>query len=109
TGVGIEGDLITVKAPAPESLEPGKFYDQTMLKRGALMPQSDKPENFFDAFDEFQEAYEMQDHTPLGALDIDTLLAAGAFISKDQSRPAMCGVYVGADIVGADAHKMYYT
>lgn len=108
TGVGIEGDLITVRTPAPESLEPGKFYDQTLLKRGELMPQSLKPENFFDAFDEFHEASEMQERTPLGDLDIDTLLTAGAFISKDQLRPAMCGVYVGADIVATDAHKMYF-
>ena len=107
-GVDIEGGLITVRTPAPESLEPGKFYDQTLLKRGALMPQSDKPKNFFDAFDEFHEASEMQDRTPLGGLDIDTILTAGAFISKDQNRPAMCGVYVGADIVGTDATKMYY-
>src|SRR5690625_2298553 len=98
TGVGIEGGLITVRTPAPATVEDGKLYDQTPLQRRALMTQSDKPENFFDAFDEFQEAYEMQDHTPLGAHDIDTILAAGAFISKDQFRPAMCGVYVGADI-----------
>lgn len=61
--------------------------------------------------DQFPKVFLSDDYYELGEIreaELDMLATAMKFVSTDDLRPAMTGVFLGRDIAATDAHRLYW-
>jgi DNA polymerase III sliding clamp (beta) subunit (PCNA family) len=90
--------------------EKGNITIPTEISSGSrtIKVTSDDPSNFPNSPFQFSDAPDFFHVGEIDATELEYLEEAMAFTSKDELRPAMTGVYIGKDVVGTDAHRLFW-
>jgi DNA polymerase III subunit beta len=86
------------------TFDPGELKIKVTTEAGVFTFDSEDPKDFIKTPEVSKEKFET-----LSASDLQRIGAARRFTSRDELRPAMCGVLIGDGfITSTDGHRMHY-
>jgi len=93
------------------AIEMIKDYEIEIKDKARIFNETESVELAIDNIGDFPKKPDVSKSKKIHMIDkwdLEKILIAHKFTSRDDLRPAMMGVYVGKDIVATDAHTLYF-
>ncbi len=109
--IGIKGKGLIHSEDFISAIEMIKDYRVELKDKARIFNETESVELVMDDIGDFPKKPDVSKSKNIGAInekDFEKILIAQDFVGNDDLRPVMMCVHIGKDIVGTDAHIMYF-